>query len=333
MEATGRTLPHDANHNHMACDSIADQFDYFSQIPLESAQIGCADNYFRPMTGVNSSGPFVFNIESHADSFLKLSSIYLYAKYKVVKADGTDLAADDDVSLVNNFANSMWRQCQISLNNNEWNGANAVMSNYKSYLETILSYEDSARDTHLKSGIFCMDTPGKFDTHATNTGYIKRKAFIAESKPFDCVCPLTHDFLRSKNHLMPGQTLTITLNRASDEFVLLTGSANKFKVEILDLRLYAERIQVAPEVIDKVMKNPPFKMLGNRTEIKTFALPAGLTEKTLTLISGGTLPKTIVVGQVDTTAMHGEIKTNPFNFKHNDINKIGLRVNGNSVPR
>jgi len=261
-----------------------------------------------------------------------LNSLHLYARYRVVKADGSALGDTDDVSLVNNFASSVWRQTEILINDVEWNGASAVMSHIKSYLETILSYEESSRDTHLRSSIFHMDSPGKFDTFAQNTGYEKRKKYIAKSREFDCVTPLNHDFIRNRCHLMPGQKLTVRLSRASDEFLLLTSSDNAYKLEIKELKLYADRIQLAGPATNKIMSTSPHNMLGNRTEMKSYALPTGLTEKTITLTNGGILPKTIVAVQVDTAALHGGFKSNPFNFKHNSINRVNLRVNGTSVP-
>ena len=332
MEVVSRNLPHDVNHTHHGCDSIADQFDYFSQIPLEVAQVGCIDGYVRPVSGINDTGPFTFVLEPQSHSFLKLNSLNLYAKYRVVKADGSKLDDDEDVAIVNNFASSVWRQTEVLLNDVEWYGGSAVMSNMKSYLETILSYEESSRDTHLRTSLFHMDSPGKFDTFADNTGYTKRKAYIAKSREFDCVCPLNHDFVRNKNHLMPGVKLSVRLSRASDEFLLLTSTDNAYKLEIKELRLYYERLQLTPAMTTKIMSTSPHNMLGNRTEMKSFALPTGLTEKTITLTNGGILPKTLVVVQVDTAALHGGFKSNPFNFKHNKLNRINLRVNGTSVP-
>jgi len=68
MDTVGRKLPHDLNHAHQACDSIADQFDYFSPVPLEVAQIGCLDGYVRPVSGINDSGPFSFVLDPQVRS-------------------------------------------------------------------------------------------------------------------------------------------------------------------------------------------------------------------------------------------------------------------------
>jgi len=332
MDVIASNLPHDANHSKHACDSISDQFDYFSPIHIESAQIGSTDGYVRPVSGINDHGPFLFVLEPHGDQFLKLSSLHLYAKYKVVKSDNTDLDENEDVSVINSFASSMWSQTEVMLNDIEWWGGSATMSNMKTYMETLLSYESSSRDTHLRAGLFHLDTPGQLDTHANNNGYKKRAQYIAKSRSFDCVTPVSHDFLRCNKHLLPGQKLSIRLTRASDDFLILTGTDNKYKVKIEELRLYAERIKLDPAVTAKILQHGPHKFLGNRTEMRSYALPSGLTSKTLTISQGGILPKTVVVAQVDTQALYGNPKKNPFNFDDKDLNRISLRVNGTQVP-
>ena len=176
MELIGSHLPHDSNHSHHACDSMSDQFDYFSPLSIESAQTGVTDGYVRPVSGVNDHGPFLFVLDPQGDQFVKLNSLHLYAQYQVVKSDGTALTDADDVSIVNNFANSMWSQTEVMLNDVEWYGGSATLTNMKSYIETLLSYESSSRDTHLKTSIFHLDTPGKLDTHGENDGYEKRQS-------------------------------------------------------------------------------------------------------------------------------------------------------------
>jgi hypothetical protein len=69
-----------------------------------------------------------------------------------------------------------------------------------------------------------------------------------------------------------------------------------------------------------------------KTLMKTYALPAGLTSHTQSLFTGGVLPKTVIVFQVDSRGFDGTYKNNPFYFQHFNLNRIALRINGRSVP-
>ena len=46
----------------------------------------------------------------------------------------------------------------------------------------------------------------------------------------------------------------------------------------------------------------------------------------------GQLPKRLVVGCVDNEAFNGAYKSNPFNFKHNNLNFLALYIDGQQVP-
>ena len=158
------------------------------------------------------------------------------------------------------------------------------------------------------------------------------RAYIAKSRKFDCVSQITHDFVRTNKHLPPGQKLAIRLTRASDDFLLMTSTENSYHVKILDLKLYVDRISLLPNITSKIMQTMPLLLPSHKTEMRTFALPTGLSNKTMSICQGGVLPKTIVVGQVDTAALQGSQKTNPFHFRHNKVSRIQLRVNGTSIP-
>ena len=81
---------------------------------------------------------------------------------KVTKADGTNLDADEKVGVVNNFLHSLFKQVDVYLKEKQVTQAMGTYS-YRSYLETLLNYGPSAKESQLTAALFYKDTAGKTD--------------------------------------------------------------------------------------------------------------------------------------------------------------------------
>ena len=87
------------------------------------------------------------------------------------------------------------------MNDRAVNTTSSSNAHYKGYLETLLSYDDSARNGHLRAQVFALDMPGHFndktiDDNPDNPGYKERYRVVSGSKIFDTMSPITNDFLR-----------------------------------------------------------------------------------------------------------------------------------------
>ena len=74
-----------------------------------------------------------------------------------LQSDGTDLDASDYTAGTNNFLHSLFSQCTIALN-----GVNITQSgdlyNFRTYLETLLTYGSDASLSHLTNIYWYKDT-------------------------------------------------------------------------------------------------------------------------------------------------------------------------------
>jgi hypothetical protein len=61
-------------------------------------------------------------------------------------------------------------------------------------------------------------------------------------------------------------------------------------------------------------------------------ITSGLRNKTLDKVSLGTLPKRIVFAFVESDAFSGNFKKNPFNFKHFNLTKVSVSIDGEEAP-
>lgn len=87
------------------------------------------------------------------------------------------------------------------MNDRAVNTTSSNNAHYKGYLETLLSYDDSAREGHLRAQLFALDMPGHFNDKTVgedpdNPGYRERYNAVSESKIWDTMSPITNDFLR-----------------------------------------------------------------------------------------------------------------------------------------
>lgn len=314
-------------------------FDFSSPIIMETMQRERVEGFVRPVGGVVGDGPFEFIIPESDDGFLHLDSINLFAKCKITKPGGGDLEDPEDVvAPINNFGIALWANTEVSLNDYVVSQRSVPFSNYKGHLETILSYDKSMKDAHLPCQLFYPDSPGLYNKTEivgfnVNEGYKQRRALANRSKVFETISPIKADFLRTMNHLAPGNKLSIRLDKAKNSFLLLAkeqegGDLPDYEVKILDLKLYYNRIRLAENIKPIARERYPIET----TEMKIFPLSSGLLQANIDVIGSGRIPKTVIVAQVLTEAMKGSYKENPFFFHHFFLNSISLKVNDKRIP-
>ena len=313
---------------------VSGNFAYNQPQAVETSQRNRLDGYVKPVGGHNEFGPYEFDLPPLGDSYLNLKALDLYVKAKVrlTKADGdlANIPAGKNVVPLNMFGTMFVQHAEIRLNDNMLTPSSANDVNIKRYVENLLSYQEDAC-THLQAQIFAMDTPGKMDgTPGANEGAKKRAAFVAESKSFQFTAPIAADFLGSHNHLGPGNKLSIKLYRAKDVFLFLTDcdAATEGVPTLLieDMRLYYSRIEAS---IARPLKE--VHVIAH-TELSKFPLAANKTNFTLQVVTGGVLPRTLIVFFINTAAYNGTYTSSPLDFEHLKISYMALRVNGKTVP-
>ena len=306
-------------------------FDHETPLVLEDTQTERIEGFLRPRGGVEGEGPFEFVFEAQNDAYLMLSNLNLYMRAKITRENGTAITAADQVAPLNGVGVTMWEHTEVSLNDFVLSGSASANTHYKSYMETILSYDRGARDTHLKTTMWEMDTAHKYEDNTIggeNVGWKNRQLRTKNSNIFDTSSPITADFLRANNHMAPGNKLSIKMYKARDGFILNTADARRYKFEILDLKLFYACVRLKESI-------PPPKIeryLCPRTEVRRFPVPQGSQTFNCTFHHGGKLPKQVVIAQVETAAVEGDYKKNPLNFQHFGLNRLNLRINGRQVP-
>ena len=109
-----------------------------------------------------------------------------------MKSDGS-IDGGGKVAQVILFLHSLFEQFDINSNGRAISGGSSAC-HYRANLETLLSYGEEAKSTHLSSSLFYKDTDGKMDepdpTKASadaNLGLKKRASCTSESKVMDMI--------------------------------------------------------------------------------------------------------------------------------------------------
>jgi len=325
-------------------DFSTSHFDYKAEEPRENS---CQRNYsvpIRPLGSLdNESGQYTFIIEPQGTSYLQIDGVDVYLRLKIVRADGTNMAAADVVAPVNNLFGALWEKIDIMFNDTTSIGQSAEYTDLKNVLETILSYGGDARDVHLPSRLFFSDTENQINQHninrggdgdnPVNEGFIMRHEKVSLSKSFEMYGPVCQSFFRTDKNLAPGNKLTITFFMNSMKKILChsLGANRDYKIKIEDFKLSTWRIRNEKE-FSKLKPGYLEKYNFTEGQVQCFTVPRGYDQDHLLCQHGGVIPAQMVVVQVAADDWTGSYARDPYNFQHFNIKSTSLTINGEERP-
>lgn len=146
--------------------------------------------------------------------------------------------------------------------------------------------------------------------------------------------PLAIPFNEDK-FLPHGVDMYVTLERATDNFVLMNGENTGYKLYLEKVRLWIDYVTLNSETFQQLQTNrPPFLEIPvTRPKVVTRPIPQGTSMETIHhLFDGEPLPKRIVMGLVDNKAEAGDKAKNPFNFQNFKVDSVKLFMNGQAYP-
>ena len=322
---------------------------------------------YRPLSDVQTGDSAITYLISGTDEYIDLSKTILSVKGNVFASDGVT-AVNTNVAPVNNFLHSLFKQVDVFLNGKQVTPAMGTYA-YRSYIETLLNYDVSAKKSQLSSAMYYKDTAGKMEDKGAlpktrqvklqekqsdgsfslgvettittagtgNQGFAKRSDFIQDKKRFSLSGPIFSDVFMGDRLLLNGMTLKIVLNRSSNEFCLMdknvTGINPIVKLEEVILKIRKVKVdQAVGDALDLLLLKSPAIYPIRRVECKFLTIPGGLSTTRKDNIFSGLIPKSFIFGLVDGDAFTGKTGKNPYNFKNFDVNNVGLSVNGEEIP-
>lgn len=333
-------------------DVASHSTDLFRPVEQEVSMTGSNTIAIRPVSFCQS-GPYAFNITPRGNQYIQLNQIRLYVKGQVVhKFSETAIDLEDGVGVCNLLPNALFQSIDVDIGGRQINELQNTNLGYKAYLETLLSYSVDSKKGHLSASGWEPDSAGHFadlkfgentvDDYTINTqnvGLIGRRKSL--DRIWDYMIPLHCDFLNTERLLPPGVDLTLRLTRSDkDSFMLMHNtdpgeSGTPYMIKLLDLKLYVPYITVTQAIVDRhisMIRELPVLLPIKKTEITVHHFGAGASNIYMSNLFQNRLPKTLIMGFLASDSFNGVVSSNPFEFKHFDVNHVQAIRNGDAIP-
>ena len=117
---------------------------------------------YAPLSSVENPDSAITYLIAGTDEYVDLSKTILTVRGEITKGDGTKLTGggQTDVAPVNNFLHSLFRQVDVYLNGKQVTPAMGTYP-YRAYIETLLNYDASAKESQFTSALYYKDTATK----------------------------------------------------------------------------------------------------------------------------------------------------------------------------
>ena len=290
----------------------------------------------RPSSQITASNPIVYEIPGSGIEYKALSDATHAVKFKVVNLDGSDIAADAKVGVINLTLQSLFNQVDVFLDGKLVSSSDNCY-HYNAIFETLINYGAAAKSSQLQSQLYYKDKGVMDSTDLTtgdNSGLTSRYVYIKEGS----ICSLEgkiHTGLHNiRRLLLNGVRLTYRFHRNPDSVVLMSpNDPMGYKIEIIDHCIRIPYVTLSSAIIlshAEMLKTHPAMYPFKRSEVKSFSIAQGSLNLNQ-LISQDSIPNFILVGFVSSEAFNGSTKLNCFNFKNYKVNYLNLTLDGISV--
>ena len=326
----------------------------FALPPMNTAEINKTWVEYRPTC--NTQGEFSaveFHIPGNSLQYIDLANTELHTELAITKENGDPLNTDppnyEESGLpIDMIHHTMWSNVIVEFNQTTVSFSNTNYM-YKAAIETILGYNHDAKVNQLSVIGFTGDEgdfeathptnplPGR-DASALNGGLFRRSPWFRGNKTVQFAGPILADICNQNRLILNGVDINIKLYPTKDSFHLMTfPNALNCKLVIKDIHLDVCKVDVSPSVMlaqnSLLKKNVTAKYPYQRTEVKTFHIPARQSAFTCENVYQGAVPSKMIIGLVDQEAYHGDFARNPLKFGHYNLASAGFYVDGIPTPK
>ncbi|GBM31293.1 Uncharacterized protein F54H12.2 [Araneus ventricosus] len=314
--------------------AVKSELDLFLTPPTQTAIEKGQWLEYHPIANIRDGNPIEFSISGSGEDYIDLAT-QLYVKVKILK-DNAKLGETDKVAPVNLLLHSLFSQVDVSLND-RLISASSNLYPFRSYIESLLNYGSDYKKSFLTSEGFHKDSAGFLDMTdpaGDNEGLKKRASLIEKSKVLDLIGNLHCDIFYQDRLLLNLVDLKVKLIRSKPEFCLIAPATANFSVIIEHASLFVRKVKVSPGVLlghAKALQSTPAKYPIDRVLSKMYSISKGSFSFSQDNVFLGQMPKRLIITCVDNDAFNGTYNSNPFHFKHNNLNFLGVYVDGNPI--
>ena len=233
---------------------VSSEFDIFVHKPIQTSVLETIYTVCKPLAPVDQSD-LEFVVPAENDTYID-TDFKIYIRGKLVSGDGKDLDNKDFKAVTNNFLHSVFSQCSITLNGVPITQASELYQ-YRSYLETLLTYGSDKTTSHLTNAFWYVDDgdmlpcePTAEKTATTKKCFITRWDRIKQSKEVQLYGRLHSYYCNVPLYLLPGVRIEIKLTKTGPSFYLMNKTADsKTHFKFLDAQLIVKRVKPHPDIL------------------------------------------------------------------------------------
>jgi hypothetical protein len=138
------------------------------------------------------------------------------------------------------------------------------------------------------------------------------------------------------HYLLPGILIQIKLTKAKPAFYLMNTDAATTQFKFLDAKLYVKRVRAHTSILlahnETLKKDVLARYNLTSVELKSFTVSKGAQSLSIDNAVLGTVRKRLVFTMLKNNNYLGSMDSNPYKFRHYDINYFSLFVNGKQYP-
>ena len=286
-----------------------------------------------------STGPIEFVLKENKD-YIDLQETVLRIKCKIVNADYTAIpvpakAGDDHVSFVNNAMHSLFSDVILLINDKRVEGGDKMYP-YKAYMNTVFRYSKETQEGQLFSVGFIRDDATKMED-VSNAAFLKRKTWTDLGATKEFIGKLHLGMFNQERLLVPGADLHLKLERAKDTFSIFNANPTlRPRVIIESAVLELMTVKVNPQLMNyhaqMLAKGIPAEYPYHRVEMDVMTIRENTLGDKQDFLFSGQVPKYVIMVMVANSAMNGEYRRNPYNFKFFNATYIDLTKDRQAVP-
>jgi len=321
----------------MECPCTKSETEVFAPVKVQVTQDEGRWYSYNPQNPINAES-LDFTVAGNNEEMIDMNNISLFLAGKIQRGDGTNLPADENVMVVNNFFSSLIKHIAVSVNKQLITPTISDFA-YKSYVHKLIDF-DMPKGSLLQQACYGYhpDTVNHSDKMAgnENEGAKPRKTLIKESRRFEVRDMLDVDFFQTGRLLVPDADITLKIFFNEPKFFLQTAADNKqtYKLLLEEATLYVRKIRIIPSLantIDKELATKPAIYPFIRREITSYNIPTGFSSFKMENIFRGQLAHRYFIFLVNAAAAQGAYNKNPFELKNFRLSQVGLFENGQNM--
>jgi hypothetical protein len=317
----------------LSAEAFLPELDLFTIPSTQKSIERSYETQHRPISTLESSNSMIdFHVPTSEDEYVLLHETYLYAKIQISakRVDDKPITKDDwkKITPVNNFLHSMIKKVELSIGNKDITLSNELYS-YRAYIENLLGFALSAKNTHLGS---CLWEKNEDERRAYFT---PTDADLTKSKIVDLYGRLHIDLTFQGKALVGGCDLKIKIIPNSTSFVFVFPNDIKIEMKMLDASLFVHRLKATQHLVTahaKALAMAPVKYPISRVDMRQMVLNTHSMDVMIDNIVIGQLPRRIFLTLVSHAAFNGASSQNPFDFKHYNLTYAACYLDGVQYP-